>query len=109
MAITTPYAQTGSGYVAPSAAAKSGVEALVKSLASEWAKYGMRFNIIAPGPIETKVKLILLVVSHCDKKYTISKSANFLESNIRYTVLTYLSFSHNVPYYHVLYVLAYSP
>ena len=55
MAITTPYAQTGSGYVVPSAAAKSGVEALTKSLASEWAKYGMRFNVIAPGPIETKV------------------------------------------------------
>lgn len=58
MAITTQYAQTGSGYVVPSAAAKSGVEAMVKSLASEWAKYGMRFNIIAPGPIETKVRYI---------------------------------------------------
>ena len=55
LAITTPYAQTGSGFVVPSAAAKSGVEAMVKSLASEWARYGMRFNIIAPGPIETKV------------------------------------------------------
>lgn len=61
MAITTPYAQTGSGYVIPSAAAKSGVEAMVKSLASEWAKYGMRFNIIAPGPIETKVQ----TCAHC--------------------------------------------
>ena len=62
LAITTPYAQTGSGYVVPSAAAKSGVEALVKSLASEWAKYGMRFNIIAPGPVETKVKFTKILL-----------------------------------------------
>lgn len=26
-----------------------------RSLAAEWGKYGMRFNAIAPGPIETKV------------------------------------------------------
>ena len=26
----------------------------IRSLASEWGKYGMRFNCIAPGPIETK-------------------------------------------------------
>ena len=25
-----------------------------RSLASEWGRYGMRFNAIAPGPIETK-------------------------------------------------------
>ena len=62
MAITTPYAQTGSGYVVPSAAAKSGVEALTKSLASEWAKYGMRFNVIAPGPIETKVLCLYAIL-----------------------------------------------
>ena len=28
---------------------------LLRSLASEWGRYGMRFNVIAPGPIETKV------------------------------------------------------
>jgi 2,4-dienoyl-CoA reductase len=33
---------------------KAGVEALHKSLAAEWGKYGMRFNIIAPGPIYTE-------------------------------------------------------
>ena len=27
----------------------------IRSLASEWSRYGMRFNVIAPGPIETKV------------------------------------------------------
>jgi len=52
--ISTIYATTGSAFVLPSAAAKAGVEALTKSLAAEWSKYGMRFNCIAPGPIETK-------------------------------------------------------
>jgi len=52
--ISTVYASTGSGYVAASASAKAGVEALTKSLAAEWGKYGLRFNCIAPGPIETK-------------------------------------------------------
>ena len=28
----------------------------VRSLAAEWGRYGMRFNAIAPGPIETKVQ-----------------------------------------------------
>ncbi|XP_065184957.1 2,4-dienoyl-CoA reductase [(3E)-enoyl-CoA-producing], mitochondrial-like [Sycon ciliatum] len=54
LAITTTYAQTGSAFVVPSAAAKAGVEAMTKSLAAEWGRYGMRFNCIAPGPIETK-------------------------------------------------------
>ncbi|XP_014677280.1 PREDICTED: 2,4-dienoyl-CoA reductase, mitochondrial-like [Priapulus caudatus] len=54
LAITTTYTQHGSGFVVPSAAAKAGVEALYRSLASEWGRYGMRFNCIAPGPIETK-------------------------------------------------------
>ena len=39
----------------PSAASKAGVEAITKSLAAEWGRYGLRFNVIAPGPIETKV------------------------------------------------------
>ncbi|XP_077208070.1 2,4-dienoyl-CoA reductase [(3E)-enoyl-CoA-producing], mitochondrial [Paroedura picta] len=54
LAITTIYAESGSGFVSPSASAKAGVEALYKSLAAEWGRYGMRFNIIQPGPIKTK-------------------------------------------------------
>ncbi|XP_066539969.1 2,4-dienoyl-CoA reductase, mitochondrial [Hoplias malabaricus] len=54
LAITTIYAESGSGFVMPSAAAKAGVEALCKSLAAEWGRYGMRFNVIQPGPIKTK-------------------------------------------------------
>lgn len=52
--IVTTYAWTGSSFVAPSAAAKGGVLALTRSLASEWVKYGIRSNAIAPGPFPTK-------------------------------------------------------
>lgn len=54
LAITTIYAESGSGFVVPSAAAKAGVETLCTSLAAEWGRYGMRFNVIQPGPIRTK-------------------------------------------------------
>ncbi len=52
--ITTTYAFTGSGYVVPSACAKAGVLALTRSLATEWAKYNIRTNAIAPGPFPTE-------------------------------------------------------
>lgn len=54
LSITTTYAETGSGFVTPSAAAKAGVTNMVKSFAAEWGKYGLRFVGIAPGPIETE-------------------------------------------------------
>lgn len=52
--IVTTYAWTGSAFVVPSAAAKAGVLAITRSLAVEWAKYGIRFNAIAPGLFPTK-------------------------------------------------------
>ncbi len=52
--IVTTYAWTGSGYVVPSVVAKAGVLALTRSLASEWGKYGIRTNAIAPGPFPTE-------------------------------------------------------
>ncbi|TMS34948.1 hypothetical protein L596_002441 [Steinernema carpocapsae] len=52
--ISTPYARSGGPFVMPSAMSKAAVENLTKTLAAEWAQYGMRFNVIAPGPIPTE-------------------------------------------------------
>jgi NAD(P)-dependent dehydrogenase (short-subunit alcohol dehydrogenase family) len=52
--IVATYAASGSGFVVPSAVAKAGVLALTQSLASEWGKYGIRSNAIAPGPFPTE-------------------------------------------------------
>ena len=52
--IVTTYAETGSAFVVPSAAAKAGVLALTRSLAVEWARHGIRQVAIAPGPFPTE-------------------------------------------------------
>jgi len=52
--IVTTYAEHGSAFVLPSACAKAGVLAMSKSLAYEWAEYGIRVNAVAPGPFQTK-------------------------------------------------------
>jgi NAD(P)-dependent dehydrogenase (short-subunit alcohol dehydrogenase family) len=52
--ILTTYAWTGSAFVIPSAAAKAGVLAMTRSLAVEWAVYGIRCNAIAPGAFPTE-------------------------------------------------------
>jgi NAD(P)-dependent dehydrogenase (short-subunit alcohol dehydrogenase family) len=54
LSIVTNYAQSGSAFVVPSAAAKAGVLAMMRSLAVEWAVYGIRLNAIAPGPFPTE-------------------------------------------------------
>ena len=52
--ISATYAPTGSAYVVPSATAKAGMEAFMRSLAVEWGNRGIRMNAIAPGPIPTE-------------------------------------------------------
>lgn len=54
LSIVTTYAWMGSAFVLPSAAAKAGVLAMTRSLAIEWATYGIRSNAIAPGPFPTE-------------------------------------------------------
>ena len=49
--ISTTYSSNSSAFVIPSAAAKAGVDNIMKGLTVEWSKYGMRFVGIAPGPI----------------------------------------------------------
>ena len=54
LSIVTTYAEGGSAYVVPSAAAKAGVLAMTQSLAVEWGPRGITCNAIAPGPFPTK-------------------------------------------------------
>jgi NAD(P)-dependent dehydrogenase (short-subunit alcohol dehydrogenase family) len=54
LSIVTSYAETGSAFVLPSACAKAGVLAMMRSLAVEWATYGIRLNAVAPGPFPTE-------------------------------------------------------
>lgn len=54
LSIVTTYAETGSAFVLPSACAKAGVLAMMRSLAVEWAVYGIRLNAVAPGPFPTE-------------------------------------------------------
>jgi len=71
--IVTTYAFTGSAYVVPSATAKAGVLAMTRSLAVEWAKYGIRSNAIAPGPFPTKGAWDRLLPGDLKDKFDLAK------------------------------------
>lgn len=71
--IVTTYAWTGSAYVVPSATAKAGVLAMTRSLAVEWAKYGIRHHAIAPGPFPTKGAWDRLLPGELKDKFDLAK------------------------------------
>lgn len=71
--IVTTYSWTGSGFVVPSAAAKAGVLAITRSLAVEWANYGIRFNAIAPGVFPTKGAWERLMPGDLQNKFDLKK------------------------------------
>ena len=54
MSIIVTWVDTGSPYVVPSAMSKAGIEVMTKSLAVEWAPYGVRLNAVGPGEIPTE-------------------------------------------------------
>ncbi len=69
LSIATTYADTGSAFVVPSAVAKAGVAALMRSLAVEWGGRGIRCVAIAPGAIRTEGAFSrLLPVPELEKK-----------------------------------------
>jgi NAD(P)-dependent dehydrogenase (short-subunit alcohol dehydrogenase family) len=50
----TTWVRNGSPFVVPSAMSKSAIHAMTMSLATEWGRYGIRLNAIAPGEIPTE-------------------------------------------------------
>ncbi len=54
ISILTTWIWNGGPYTVPSAMSKAGLNIMTKSLATEWGRYGIRLNAIAPGPFPTK-------------------------------------------------------
>ena len=54
VSIVVTWTRNGGPFVVPSAMSKAAVEAMTKSLAVEWGRYGIRLNAIAPGEIPTE-------------------------------------------------------
>lgn len=54
VSIVTTWGMTGVPFGVPSAMSKAGVDAMTRSLAIEWGRYGIRLNAIAPGIFPTE-------------------------------------------------------
>lgn len=54
LSIVASYAWTGGPRTVHSVAAKAGIVAMTRTLAVEWAHYGIRVNAICPGPTDTE-------------------------------------------------------
>jgi len=54
VSIVTTWVRNGSPYVVPSAMSKAAIHTMTMSLATEWGRYGIRLNAIAPGEIPTE-------------------------------------------------------
>ena len=54
VSIAVTWVRNGGPFVVPSAMSKSAIQGMTMSLASEWGRYGIRLNAIAPGEIPTE-------------------------------------------------------
>jgi len=54
ISIIVTWVLNGGPFVVPSAMSKSAIHAMTMSLATEWARYGIRLNAIGPGEIPTE-------------------------------------------------------
>ena len=54
VSISVTWVRNGGPFVTPSAMSKSAIHAMTMSLATEWGRYGIRLNAIAPGEIPTE-------------------------------------------------------
>ena len=54
LSIITTWVDNGGPYVVPSAMSKAGVEVMTRSLAVEWAPFGIRLNAVGPGEFPTE-------------------------------------------------------
>ena len=54
VSIITTWVLNGGPFVVPSAMSKSAIHAMTMSLATEWARYGIRLNAVGPGEIPTE-------------------------------------------------------
>jgi NAD(P)-dependent dehydrogenase (short-subunit alcohol dehydrogenase family) len=54
LSIVVTWIDNGGPFVVPSAMSKAAVHAMTMSLATEWGRYGIRLNAIAPGEIPTE-------------------------------------------------------